>query len=128
MAKRRLTHIAEELGMDFEKAKDLVFDKLSEEMITGKGKNTWINDIGQEILDDLSPMPIRYRGKVLGNAQNPNFVIAYIREIPMKVPVRIPYLMRGRLTGKFIYIDSINEDDIITYHYAKPPSIYERQK
>ncbi len=97
-------------------------------MITGKGKNTWISNAGQEILDSCSPMPIRYRGKVLSEAPNNKFVMVYIREIPMKVPVRVPYLLRGKLVGKFIYLDAIEDRGITTYNYAQPPSIYESQK
>ncbi len=128
MAKKRLKEIAEELGIPFEEAQEIVTHKLTEEMITGKGKNTWISNAGQEILDSCSPMPIRYRGKVLSEAPNNKFVMVYIREIPMKVPVRVPYLLRGKLVGKFIYLDAIEDRGITTYNYAQPPSIYESQK
>lgn len=129
MAKKRLKEIADELGVKFEEAYEIVVHKLSEDMITGKGKNTWINEEGQEILDNHSPMPIRYRGKVLSVAPNPNFVMVYIREIPMKVPVRVPYTLRGSLlVGKFIYLDAYTDDGIQYYQYAPPPSIYEPQK
>jgi len=128
MAKKRLTEIAEELGIPFEEANEIATHKLTEEMITGKGKNTWISDEGQEILDSNSPMPIRYRGKVLSEAPNHRFVMVFIREIPMKVPVRVPHLLQGKLIGKFIYLDAHEDRGITTYHYAQPPSIYERQK
>ena len=41
MAKKKLKQIAEEFDISFEKAQDLAFQNLEEEMITGKGKNTW---------------------------------------------------------------------------------------
>jgi hypothetical protein len=129
MAKKKLKDIAIELGIPFDDAYQIAVHNLSEEMITGKGKNTWISEEGQNILDNHSPMPIRYRGKVLSVAPNPNFVMVYIREIPMKVPVRVPFTLRGgKLVGKFIYLDAYIEDSIQYYQYAPPPSIYERQK
>ena len=39
--KKKLKQIAEEFDISFEKAKEIAFDHLEEEMITGKGQNTW---------------------------------------------------------------------------------------
>ena len=44
MAKTRLTTIAKECDIEFDEALKIAQDKLSEEMITGKGKGTWINE------------------------------------------------------------------------------------
>jgi len=124
MAKRRLKEIADDLGISFEKAQDVVMHELKEDMVTGKGKNTWINEEGQDILESNSPMPIKYRGRVLSEAPNNKFVFVYVSEIPLKVPVRIPYTLRGRLVGKYIYLESYTEGARTSYHYVKPPSIY----
>ena len=72
MPKKKLTQLAEEYGIPFEEALDLVFKELEEDMVTGKGKNTWINDDGQRVLDEFISMPVLYRGPVLHEAPNPN--------------------------------------------------------
>ena len=64
MPKKKLTALAEEYGIPFEEALDLVFKELEEEMVTGKGKNTWINEDGQRVLDEFISMPVLYRGPV----------------------------------------------------------------
>jgi hypothetical protein len=66
---------------------DFQFD---ESMVSGTGKNTWINEEGQALFDDLVPIDIIYRGKVLKPAPNKSYVIAYIKELTQKVPVRVP--------------------------------------
>ena len=55
MAKKRLFQIAKECGVPFEEALELAFQHLEEDMITGGKHLTWINEKGQEILDDVIP-------------------------------------------------------------------------
>jgi len=124
MAKRRLTDIAKDLGISFETAQEKVTMGLEEDMVTGKGKNTWINEQGQDLLDMLSPMPIRYRGKVIANAPNPRYIYVYIRELPAKVAVLVPPQLKGRLLGKMVYLEATNEGDTTIYKYIKTP-LYE---
>ena len=50
MAKRRLTEIAKDYDISFEELQDIAFNKLTEESISGKGRNTWIDEVGQDIL------------------------------------------------------------------------------
>ena len=114
MAKKKLTAIAEEYGISFEEIQELVFKHLEEETVTGKGKNTWINDVGQVALDDVISMPVLYRGKVLSEAPNPNYIIVYIKEIARKVPVKIPLKMKGRFNGKMVYVQADTSDSIVT--------------
>jgi hypothetical protein len=103
MPKKRLTEIAEEYGIPFEEALDLVFKELEEEMVTGRGKGTWINDDGQRVLDEFISMPVLYRGPVLYEAPNPNYIIVYVKELSKKVPVKIPLKFKGRFTkGKIL--------------------------
>ena len=60
MPKKKLKEIAEEYGIPFEEALELVFKELEEDMVTGKGKGTWINDDGQRVLDEFISMPVQY--------------------------------------------------------------------
>ena len=92
MAKKRLYQIAKECEIPFEEAMDLAFKHLEEDMITGARHLTWINEKGQEILDDVIPMPnvateeeeepnrLIYRGKVLRECPNPMYVAVHHRE------------------------------------------------
>jgi len=122
MPKKKLTALAEEYGIPFEEALDLVFKELEEDMVTGRGKNTWINDVGQAALDDVISMPVLYRGKVLSEAPNPTYIIVYIKEIARKVPVKIPLKMKGRFNGKMVYVQADTSGDSIKYHWIKTPS------
>ena len=58
MAKQRLTKIAEDYELPFDEAKELAFKLLDEKHITGKGRNTWVDELGQKILDDNIPLKI----------------------------------------------------------------------
>ena len=122
MAKKRLTQITEEYGIPFEEGIDLVFKHLEEDMVTGKGKNTWINEDGQRVLDEFISMPILYRGPVLKQAPNPNYVMAYIKELSKKVAVKIPMRMRKRIVpGKVIYIEADNSGEESKFYWVKTP-------
>ena len=122
MPKKKLTALAEEYGIPFEEALDLVFRELEEEMVTGRGKNTWINDDGQRVLDEFISMPVLYRGPVLAKAPNPMYVMAYIKEITKKVAVKIPRKMQSKITpGKVIYIEADNSGVEPKYNWVKTP-------
>jgi hypothetical protein len=122
MPKKKLTQLAEEYGIPFEEALDLVFKELEEDMVTGKGKNTWINDDGQRVLDEFISMPVLYRGPVLSKAPNPMYVMAYIKEITKKVAVKIPRKMQSKITpGKVIYIEADNSGVEPKYNWVKTP-------
>ena len=79
MPKKRLKDIAEEYGMTFDKAYDLVTNKLEEEQVTGRGKNLWISERGQDIIEDLIPMVTIDRGYVIAQAPNPRYVFVKSR-------------------------------------------------
>ena len=121
MAKKKLTNIAEEYGLTFEEAQELVFKHLNEEMVTGRGKNTWINEEGQTALDDVIAMPVLYRGKVLSEAPNRNFLVVYIKDILRKVPVRIPARMQGLLVGKMVYVQAETIGEEMKYKWVRTP-------
>jgi|TARA_R100000458_G_C8223751_1_gene207365 hypothetical protein len=122
MAKKKLTAIAEEYGIPFEEAQELVFKHLEEETVTGRGKNTWINEIGQAALDDIIAMPVLYRGKVLSQAPNPSYIMVYLKDITRKVPVKIPIRYTNRLTGKMVYVQADTSGDNVKYKWVKTPT------
>ena len=122
MPKKRLTEIAEEYGIPFEEALDLVFKELEEEMVTGRGKITWINEDGQKVLDEFISMPVLYRGPVLMQAPNPLYVMVYVKELSKKVAVKIPRRMQGKITsGKLIYLEADNSGAEPKYNWVKTP-------
>ena len=122
MPKKRLTEITEEYGIPFEEGLDIVFKELDEEMVTGRGKGTWVNEDGQRVLDEFVAMPVLYRGPVLQAAPNPNFIIVYIKELSKKVPVRIPLKFKDRFTaGKVVYVEADNSGVEPKYKWVKTP-------
>ena len=122
MPKKKLTQLAEEYGIPFEEALDLVFKELEEDMVTGRDKNTWINDDGQRVLDEFISMPVLYRGPVLSEAPNPNYIIVYVKELSKKVPVKIPLKFKGRFSkGKIVYLEADNSSDNPKYNWVKTP-------
>jgi hypothetical protein len=122
MAKKRLTEITEEYGIPFEEGLDITFRELEEEMVSGTGKNTWINEDGQRILDEFISMPVLYRGPIITQALNPNYVMVYLKEQVKKVKVKIPRRMQGRLTkGKLIYFEADNSGFEPKYNWVKTP-------
>ncbi len=122
MPKKKLTQLAEEYGIPFEEALDLVFKELEEDMVTGRGKNTWINDDGQRVLDEFISMPVLYRGPVLSEAPNPNYIMVYVKELSKKVPVKIPLRYKGTFPkGKVVYLEADNSSDNPKYNWVKTP-------
>ena len=122
MPKKKLTQLAEEYGIPFEEALDLVFKELEEDMVTGKGKNTWINDDGQRVLDEFISMPVLYRGPVLSEAPNPMYIMVYVKELSKKVPVTIPLRYKGTFPkGKVVYLEADNSSDNPKYNWVKTP-------
>ena len=122
MPKKKLTQLAEEYGIPFEEALDLVFKELEEEMVTGRGKNTWINDDGQRVLDEFISMPVLYRGPVLQEAPNPMYIIVYVKELSKKVPVKIPLRYKGTFPkGKVVYLEADNSSDNPKYNWVRTP-------
>jgi hypothetical protein len=122
MPKKKLTQLAEEYGIPIEEALDLVFKELEEDMVTGKGKNTWINEDGQRVLDEFISMPVLYRGPVLSEAPNPSYIMVYVKELSKKVPVKIPLRYKGSFPkGKVVYLEADNSSDNPKYNWVKTP-------
>ena len=120
MAKKRLRQIAEEFDISFEKAQDFAFQNLEEEMITGKGKNTWINEDGQIVFDSIIPVPVIYRGRVVRLMPNPSFVLTRIPDLNTTVPVKAKLSVAKNLNGKYIYVQVDNSNNNSTYHHIIP--------
>jgi len=122
MAKVKLTKIADRFESSFDLFLNLAKRKLSAEMLTGKGRNTWVNEEGQKILVDCmyieEIVPKHFKGKVLADAPNPSYVFAYIDEIKMKVPVIIPRRYKGKMKGKKITIEMIEDVRGRSYRYV----------
>tara|TARA_R100000353_G_scaffold38311_3_gene30367 strand:- start:9912 stop:10283 length:372 start_codon:yes stop_codon:yes gene_type:complete len=122
MAKVKLTKLAAQFAQDFDSFFELAKSKLSADMLTGKGKNTWVDEEGQKILIDCmyveEIVPKHYKGKVLADAPNPSYVFAYIDEIKMKVPVVIARKYKGKMKGKTITIEMIEDVRGRSYRYV----------
>jgi|TARA_R110000796_G_scaffold16746_3_gene52181 hypothetical protein len=121
MPKKRLTDIAEEYGITFDKAHDIIVNKLEEDQVTGRGRNLWISERGQDIIEDLIPMVTIHRGNVISQAPNPRFVFVKARELIKKVPVMIPLALSGKLTSKVIYFEADHSGDNVKYKWIKAP-------
>ncbi len=122
MAKTRLKEIAEKNNIEFDDALKLAQEKLPAEMITGKGKGTWINEDGNDIrlesFEIPEIVPKHYNAKILNECPNKMFNWAHIKEIAKKVPVLIPRRFWGKLIGKIITIECIKDDKGESYRYV----------
>lgn len=120
MAKRRLTDIAKDYEISFEELQEIAFNKLTEESITGKGRNTWIDEVGQDILDDNIPIkevkPRIYRGRVRNLAPNPRFAFVHIKEKNGCVKVEIS----KRMIGSIRKLQMINVEEVEDDVYVMP--------
>ena len=120
MAKRRLTDIAKDYEISFEELQEIAFNKLTEESITGKGRNTWIDEVGQDILDDNIPIkevkPRIYRGRVRNLAPNPRFAFVHIKEKNGCVKVEIS----KRMIGGIRKLQMINVEEVEDGVYVMP--------
>jgi hypothetical protein len=116
MAKRRLADIAAEHDMSFEQVRDLAFNILDECALTGKGKNTWVNEVGQDLLDDNIEMLIKkpkvYRGRIRNIAPNPRFAFVHVKEKNGCVKMEIPrkYIRYMKKNG-MVYLEEHKEGD-----------------
>ena len=119
MAKRKLTQLAEEYGKSFEELYDLAVNNFEEDMLSGRGRNTWVDEQGQALLDDMVAMPVIYRGKVLSECPNKQYIMVHHRDRSCKVPVKITKRMVGKLLGKVIYFEENRDGDSLTYHWVK---------
>ncbi len=123
MPKINLTTLSDEYEVTFEEAIGVVLETSPEEYITGRGRNTWISEEGQEIIkeglfiDEI--IPKNYIGKVIAECPNPRYNFVYSKEIGKKVPVMIPRRLQGRFVGKVINFEAIEDLKGVSYRYVK---------
>jgi hypothetical protein len=122
MPKKKLTKIAEDMEVSFDEAFRIALEKLPEGSLTGKGKNTWVTEEGTAILEDSfmieEIIPKHYEGKVLQEAPNPKYNVVYSKEIGKRVNMLIPRKWQGRLVGKVVTFEGIQDSKGITYRYV----------
>jgi len=123
MAKKRLAKISEEQEVDFDEAMRIAVEKLPEGSLTGKGRNTWVSEEGTAILEDSfmieEIIPKHYSGIVLYECPNPKFNYVHNKELGKKVPMLIPRKWQGKLIGKQVTFEAIEDDKGTTYRYVR---------
>lgn len=123
MPKKKLITIAEEYDVEFQEALEIATNKLPEEFLTGKGKNTWVSEEGQKVIeqgmfiDEI--IPKQYKGKVIRECPNPRYNSVYAKEIGKCVPVLLTRQVQGKLVGKMINFEAIEDVSGVTYRYVK---------
>ena len=119
--KTKLVALAKENNIDFDYAMELK-EKLSDEMVTGRGKNTWINEEGVEILKEAFDIPEivpkHIQVKILKECPNRCYNWGYSKEIGKRVPVLLPRKYWGRMVGKTIAVECITDDKGVSYRYV----------
>lgn len=123
MPKKRLTSLAEEYDIPFDEAVDIVMQKIPEELVTGSGRNTWISEDGQKIIQDGlfidEIIPKNFIGQVLSECPNPRYNSVFSKEIGKRVPVLVPRQLRGKLVNKRICFEGIQDETGTSYRYIK---------
>ena len=123
MPKKKLVKIAEEQEVEFEEAMRIALEKLPEGSLTGKGRNTWVTEEGTGILEDSfmieEIIPKHYSGIVLYECPNPKFNYVHNKEIGKKVPMLIPRKWQGKLVGKQVTFEAIEDHQGISYRYVR---------
>tara|TARA_R110000787_G_scaffold245626_1_gene351453 strand:+ start:384 stop:767 length:384 start_codon:yes stop_codon:yes gene_type:complete len=123
MPKIKLTALSDEYEVTFEEAIGIVLDKIPEDYISGKGKNTWISEEGQDIIKEglfiNEIIPKNYIGKVIAECPNPRYNFVYNKEIGKRVPVMIPRRLQGKFIGKVINFEGIEDVNGVSYRYVK---------
>tara|TARA_R100000388_G_C7237068_1_gene158546 strand:- start:946 stop:1323 length:378 start_codon:yes stop_codon:yes gene_type:complete len=122
MPKKKLVKIAEEQDVEFEEAMRIATEKLAKGSLTGKGKNTWVNEEGTRILEKAlmidEIIPKHYKGKVLNECPNPKYNSVYNADIGKRVNMLIPRRWQGRLVGKIVTFEAIEDIRGTSYRYV----------
>ena len=121
--KKRLTQIAKENNIEFKELEDLAKSKLSSKMITGKGKNTWISEDGQQVLDQAIEVPEgvakHITAVIVRKAPNQRYLYAYSKDIDKVIPVLVPRRYVKNLMGKLVSVEVIEDVRGSSYRYRK---------
>ena len=123
MPKLRLSKIAEESKVEFDKALEIAQQELPKGSLTGKGRNTWVAQEAQEDLIELLEVPElhtkKYRGGVVRLAPNPSYVYAYINDLKKTIPCIVPRRFQKQMLGKKIDIEQIQDEKGSSFRYVK---------
>ena len=123
MTKKPSVTIEEEQEVDFNEAMRIALEKLPEGSLTGKGRNTWVTEEGTAILEDSfmieEIIPKHYSGIVLYECPNPKFNYVQNKEIGKKVPILVPRKWQGKLIGKQVTFEAIQDDKGTSYRYVR---------
>ena len=102
MAKRRLSHIAKDMNLEFNQAYNIVVSELEESMVSGTGKNTWIDERGQLILAEYEVVPEItskvFDGRAIKQCNNNRYWYVLIPDIG-KIPALVPKLLRTSMSA-----------------------------
>ena len=123
MPKKRLIQIASEQEVEFEEAMRIAEEKLPEGSLTGKGRNTWVNEEGTAILEDSfmieEIIPKHHTGMVLSECPNPRYNYVHNKQIGKKVPMLVPRKWQGKLVGKIVTFEGISDNKGTSYRYVR---------
>ena len=123
MPKKRLIQIASEQEVEFEEAMRIAEEKLPEGSLTGKGRNTWVNEEGTAILEDSfmieEIIPKHHTGMVLSECPNPRYNYVHNKQIGKKVPMLVPRKWQGKLVGKMVTFEGISDNKGTSYRYVR---------
>jgi hypothetical protein len=122
MAKKRLKDIATECEVSFEEAMEIALSKLPAGSLSGKGKNTWVEEDFANVLTDncmiKEIIPKFYVGKVTRECPNPKYVYVSSPEIKKTVPVLIARRFQGTVKPrKIIKFEAITDKSGVSYRY-----------
>lgn len=123
MPKVKLINIAKENEFEFDLAFKIAKENLKEEMLTGKGRATWVSEEGQCILDPLliAPElhPKEYKGKVVRLAPNKSYIYVSVKELKRTVACVVPRGKQESFIGKTVCIEEIKDDRGSTFRYVR---------
>mgnify|MGYP003123406195 CR=1 FL=1 len=123
MPKKRLTKIAEDHEIEFDEALRISEEKLPVGSLSGKGRNTWVNEEGTQILEESfmieEIIPKHYEGNVLSECPNPKYNYVFSKDIGKRVPMLIPRKWQGKLVGKIVIFEAISDSTGTSYRYVQ---------
>lgn len=121
---KKVQEIAVDLNRPVEEIAAIVEHKIPPENILTSGETVRIDETGQDLvaLAVAIPLavPVRHEATVIRVAPNPSYVYAKIQGKDGLVPVVIPRRLAGKLEGKRIIIDAIQDaSGQITYRHEQ---------
>lgn len=123
MPKKRLSVIAKDMNLEFNQAYNIVVTLLEETMVSGSGKNTWIDERGQLILAEHEVVPEItskvFDARAIKRCNNLRYWYVYIPNVG-KVPALVPKTLRdGMNERKNVKVELIEDDTGKSYRIYK---------